>query len=157
MPPRPFLAVLAVVGALGVASAAAANAGDVDAYRAKVNRLCRTYTPQVHRLAGDIAGAKKAQDAHRLAYDIGALLGLQLKEGAQLERMPLPAGADSQLRSALRLLHDVDAQARRTLSSAVAGDSAGFAREMAKLTTLARPLNHRFDIAGLADCGSRQS
>jgi hypothetical protein len=146
------IAVTALVAALG-APAAEANFA---AYRAHVNGICRSYTPRFKNLEADMAKAKRAGDLHRYAYDFGTILGLTLAQGVRVEKTTVPADGRAKMAGPLRLLHAVDAQLRRTLAAATAGDQKGFAAQLTKLSKISAPLNHRFDAVGLQDCGSRQ-
>ena len=57
----------------------------------------------------------------------------------------------------MRLLHASDAQLRRAIAAATAGDQNGFKTELTKLAKVSAPLNRSFDSVGLQDCGSRQT
>ena len=68
----------------------------------------------------------------------------------------MPADGRARMAGPLRLLHAADAQLRRALAAATAGDQTGFAAQLTKLAKVSAPLNHSFDAVGLQDCGSRQ-
>ncbi len=146
------IAAAAPVATLG-ATAADANFA---AYRVHVNGICRSYTPKFKRLEADMAKAKRAGNLHRYAYDFGTILGLTLAQGVRVEKTPVPADGRGKMAGPLRLLHASDAQLRRTLAAATAGDQNGFAAQLKKLAKISAPLNHSFDAVGLQDCGSRQ-
>jgi hypothetical protein len=81
---------------------------------------------------------------------------LTLKEGMQVEGIPVPADARASMARPLQLLHNVDLQLRRVLSATLAADNASLQRKLATLSKMAAPLNHAFDAVDLQDCGSRQ-
>jgi hypothetical protein len=141
--------------ALAASNATAASA-NLTQYRAKVNALCRTYTPQLKRVEADMRAAQKAGNVQRAAFDVGVLIGASLAEGTRLERIPVPADARTVMARPLHLLRTVDAHARRLLQAATAGDQATTAAELKTIQRVAPPLNHAFDVAGLRDCGSNQ-
>ena len=136
------------------ASALPANAAQ---YRAHVNAICRSYTPRLKRVEAAASSARAAGDAHRYAYDIGVLVGITLAEGVRIEKTPVPSDAATRMARPLRLLHLVDAQLRRIVARALAGDLRGVLAQAAPLAKLQRPLNASFDAVGLRDCGSTQS
>src|SRR5438876_9452263 len=120
------------VGLVAAAGAAAADA-NFAAYQAHVNGICRSYTPKFKRVEADLAKAQRAGNSHRYAYDFGVILGLTLAQGVRVEKTPVPADGRRQMAGPLRLLRGVDAQLRKTLAAATAGDTNGF---KAQLTTL---------------------
>jgi hypothetical protein len=149
--------VLALVTALAAAAAATAAASNFAAYRAQVNGICRSYTPKFKKLEADMASAKRAGDVHRYAYDFGKILGMTLAQGVHVEKTPVPADGRARMAPTLRLLHASDAQLRRVILAATAGDQNGFKAELTKLAKVSAPLNRSFDSVGLQDCGSRQT
>jgi hypothetical protein len=149
--------VVALATALAAATAATAAASNLTAYRAQVNGICRSYTPKFRKLEADMANAKRAGDVHRYAYDFGKILGLTLAQGLRVEKTPVPADGRTRMAPTLRLLHAADAQLRRVILAATAGDQAGFKAELTKLAKVASPLNRSFDSVGLQDCGSNQT
>jgi hypothetical protein len=149
--------VVAVVTALVAAAAATAAPANFVQYRAQVNGLCRSYTPTFKKLQADMANAKRAGDVHRYAYDFGKILGLTLAQGLRIEKTPVPADGRSRMAPTLRLLRTADAQLRRAIQAATAGDANAFKTQLTRLAKVAAPLNHSFDSVGLQDCGSRQS
>ena len=140
---------------VGATGAAAADA-NFSAYRAHVNGICRSYTPKFKSLEADMAKAQHAGNAHRYAYDFGAILGLTLAQGVRVEKTPVPADGRARMARPLKQLHAADAQLRRTIAATTAGDASEFKSQLTKLARVAAPLNHSFDAVGLQDCGSRQ-
>jgi hypothetical protein len=149
--------VLTAVTALVVVASAAAAAATFAQYRAQVNGICRSYTPKFKKLEADMADAKRAGDVHRYAYDFGTILGLTLAQGVRVEKTPVPADGRARMAPTLRLLHAADAQLRRAIQAATAGDQNGFKTQLIKLAKVSAPLNRSFDSVGLQDCGSRQT
>jgi hypothetical protein len=145
--------------AVVAASAACATAApsNLTQYRSQVNALCRSYTPRMKRAEAAMLAAQKAGDAHKVAFQLGVLIGASLAEGIRVEATPLPADARTVMAKPLRLVRLVDSRGRTMLQAAVAGDQATFLSEAATLQRVAAPLNHAFDAAGLRDCGSNQT
>ena len=146
------LASVALVAATGAAAADA----NFTAYRAHVNGICRSYTPKFKSLEADMAKAQRAGNTHRYAYDFGTILGLTLAQGVRVEKTPVPADGRARMAGPLRILHTSDAQLRRAIAAASAGDENGFKSQLTRLAKVSAPLNHSFDAVGLQDCGSRQ-
>ena len=154
-----FVAAGVCIATLSAAMSTAASARPENAalYRAHVNAICRSYTPRLKRVEAAASSARAAGDAHRYAYDIGVLVGISLAEGVRIEKTPVPSDAATRMARPLRLLHLVDAQLRRIVARALAGDLRGVLAQAAPLAKLQRPLNSSFDAVGLRDCGSDQS
>jgi hypothetical protein len=148
------------LGLISVAlvTAAGAEAADANfaAYRTHVNGICRSYTSRFKGLEADMAKAQRAGNSHRYAYDFGTILGLTLAQGARVEKTPVPSDGRTRMAAPLRILHASDAQLRRTIAAATAGDASRFKSQLTKLAKVSAPLNHSFDAVGLQDCGSRQ-
>ena len=104
---------LAAVTALLAASATSAATANFTQYRARVNGICRSYTPKFKKLEADMATAKRAGDVHRYAYDFGKILGMGLAQGVTVEKTPVPADGRARMAPTLRLLHASDAQLRQ--------------------------------------------
>lgn len=153
------------VGVLGTAfaivavSAACAIAApsNLTQYRSQVNALCRSYTPRMKRAEAAMLAAQKAGDAHKVAFQLGVLIGASLAEGIRVEATPVPADARTVMAKPLHLLLLVDSRGRTMLQAAVAGDQATFLSEAAALQRVGAALNRAFDAAGLRDCGSNQT
>jgi hypothetical protein len=147
-------AALAIGAGAGRAATAPATAAQ---YRTQVNALCRSYTPKLKQVEGDMARAKAAGNGQVYLHDFGVLVGMSLVEGRRVERAPLPQTGAAVFVKPLRLLHAVDGHLQQMIGSIVAGDGAGLLRESAALSKIAAPLNPLLDAAGLRDCGSNQT
>ncbi|HEX6789041.1 MAG TPA: hypothetical protein VF091_07350 [Gaiellaceae bacterium] len=144
----------AVLIALACVASAAAS---VATYRAHVNGICRGYTPQLKQIEADAKAAERTKNVAKVYYELGAGIGLGLREDAAVEAVPVPTGLASQMTPILRQLRTIDGHGRRLLTLARAGNLQGVLTESATITTLGRPLDGMLDRAGLADCGSKQS
>jgi hypothetical protein len=160
---RRFLVFLLLVTACAATAAnvgvadSAASSGDAAAYRNRVNRICRSYTPKMKKLQTDALAAKRAGDNRRLAFTVGLSFGLALREDKEIESVPVPSELQRLMAPRLRALKTADATIRRFLAAVRVGDQAGAVAALRKIETLARPLNAMFDSAGLRDCGSNQT
>jgi hypothetical protein len=146
---------LAIVVALLAASAAAASTPTQ--YRAKVNGICRGYTPKLKSLQTAMQKAEKAKDNTALGIALGKFLVYGLAQDVQVEAQPVPAALRARMAPILTLMRTIDSHVRAAIRDAEAGNGAGLSAELTKITTLAKPLNAKLDAAGLRDCGSNQS
>jgi hypothetical protein len=151
-----YVAVIVTV-ALGVVAPSAASAQTPVAYRAQLNHLCRGYTPKLRADQKAMQTAAKVKDWKAYGFALGHYLALALAQDRQIESTPVPSAMRKQMTPILRLLRKADGHARLALRKAAMGDSRGMVAELDKISTLAQPLNGRFDRAGLRDCGSNQS
>jgi len=151
-----FLAVIAIA-ALGVVAPSAAPAQSPSAYRAQLNRHCRTFTPKFKRIEANLKKAVSTKDPKLLAAALGLGLALNLKQDAYIEKVPVPAAMRSQMVPTLRLLKTVDRHARLALLYANKKDLQRFMTEIKEIDRLVPLLNKRLDRAGLRDCGSNQA
>jgi hypothetical protein len=151
-----FLAVIATA-ALGVVAPSAAVAQSPAAYRAQLNRHCRTFTPKFKRIEANLKKAVSTKDPKLLAAALGLGLALNLKQDAYIEKVPVPAAMRTQMVPTLRLLRTVDRHARLALLDADKKDLQGFMTEIKEIDRLGPRLNKRLDRAGLRDCGSNQA
>jgi hypothetical protein len=151
-----YLAVIATA-ALGVFAPSAALAQSPSAYRAQLNRHCRTFTPKFKRIEANLKKAVSTKDPKLLAAALGLGLALNLKQDAYIEKVPVPAAMRTQMGPTLRLLRTVDRHARLALLDANKKDLQRFMTEIKAIDRLVPLLNKRFDRAGLRDCGSNQA
>ena len=151
-----YLAVIATA-ALGVVAPSAAVAQTPSAYRAQLNRHCRTFTPKFKRIEANLKKAVSTKDPKLLAAALGLGLALNLKQDAYIEKVPVPAAMRTQMVPTLRLLRTVDRHARLALLDANKKDLQGFMAEIKEIDRLVPLLNKRLDRAGLRDCGSSQA
>jgi len=150
------LAVIACA-ALGVVAPSAAVAQSPSAYRAQLNRHCRTFTPKFKQVEANLRRAVSTKDPKLLASALGQGLALNLKQDAYIERVPVPAAMHAQMVPTLRLLRAVDKHARLALLDANTRNIQGFMAEVKAIERAVRVLNKRLDRAGLRDCGSSQA
>jgi hypothetical protein len=149
-------ATLLATALLGACSCAAADAASPSAYKAQVNALCRTYTPKLQQVEADALAAKRANNVHRLFYDLGYAVALALREDRAIEAMPVPGALQAQMRPILSAFKRVDTHATRFIADAQANDLNGALAELKPIDSLSAPMNRLLDRAGLPDCGSRQ-
>lgn len=150
-------ATLFATALLGACScAAAAGATSPAAYKVQVNALCRTYTPKLQRVEADALAAKRANNVHRLFYDLGYAVALALREDRAIEAIPVPAALQSQMGPILSAFKRVDTHATRFIADAQANDLNAALAELKPIDSLSAPMNRLLDRAGLPDCGSRQ-
>ena len=151
-----YLAVIAAA-ALGVVAPPVATAQSPSAYRAQLNRHCRTFTPKFKRIEADLKKAVSTKDPKLLANALGQGLALNLKQNAYIERAPVPVAMRTQMVPTLRVLRTVDRHARLALRNGNNGNGRGFRTELEAVNRLVPTLNKRLDRAGLRDCGSNQA
>src|SRR3954451_12476302 len=150
------LAVIASA-ALGVVAPSTAFAQSPSAYRAQLNRHCRTFTPKFKQVEANVKRAVATKDPKLLASALGRGLVLNLNQDAYIEKIPVPAALHTQMAPILRLLRTVDRHARLALLDANTHSVQGFMTEVKAIERAVSVLNKRLDRAGLRDCGSNQA
>jgi len=147
---------LTLVGALLAATAATAALTPTQ-YRAKVNAMCRSYTPKMKAQERAMTAAQKANKPQDYGVALGKLLVYTLQEDAKLESTPVPTTLHAQLTPIITTLKKADAHIRAAIRAAANGDTNGLATQLKAAGTVASGLNAKLDAAGLRDCGSRQT
>jgi hypothetical protein len=129
------------------------------AYRAKLNAVCRTFTPRMRADWAKIAKAEKAKDWETYGYFYAHNLVLILAQDVLIEAVSAPAQMRREMLPILRMLAAGDCHIRLALRAAQKGDSKRFMAEANTLskTVPEKKLNRLLDAAGLGDCGSNQS
>jgi hypothetical protein len=149
--------VLTCLAAAALAVPASAARADRAAYVSRVNAVCRSFTPKMKTAETAGKAAYAAGNARRYAYELGVVLGLSLKEGDEVEHVPVPADFAKAMARPLAGLERVAAAERTVLARALAGDEAGFIVAFSHLSAVGSPLNRELDAVGLRDCGSNQT
>lgn len=153
---RRFLALL-VVGLLAVGAQSAAAAQSPSAYRAQLNRLCRSYTPKLKADQQTMQAALKAQHAKVFGAALADLMRLTLEQDARIRRTPVPPALRAQMAPILRLFRIADTHVRRAATYGSKGNVRGVLAELQQVAKITPELNRRLDRAGLRDCGSNQT
>jgi hypothetical protein len=138
-------------------AASAATAATPAQYRAKVNGICRGYTPRLKALEATMTKAQKAKDSTALGVALGKFLVYGLAQDLQVAAVAVPVSLRAHVTPALTLMKTVDVHVRAAIRDAGAGDGAGIAAQLTTISKLAKPLNAKLDAARLRDCGSNQS
>jgi hypothetical protein len=139
-----------------VSATAAGSATTPATYRAQVNGICRTYTPFIKREEAAATAAQAAKNMPALGVALGHIQRLALAQDQHIEAVAVPAALHRQLAPILSLLQQIDLHLRSGISKLLAGDGKGWAAELDAAGSLSRPLDAKFDAAGLRDCGSNQ-
>jgi hypothetical protein len=150
------LLVTALLVAL-LAAGAASAATTPTQYRAKVNGICRGYTPRLKALETAMTKAENAKDGLALGVALGKFLVYGLAQDLQVEAVTVPVALRARMAPILALMKRIDTHVRSALRRAVAKDGPGLSAQLNAISTLAKPLNAKLDAAGLRDCGSNQS
>jgi hypothetical protein len=147
---------LTIVAALVTAGTAAAALTPAQ-YRAKLNTVCRGYTPKMKRQESAMAAAQKAGKPQAYGVALGKLLVLALAEDLQIETTPVPAAMHAQMTPIITTLKKADVHIKAAIRYAVAGNAKGMAAQLSAAGDVAKGLNAKLDAAGLRDCGSNQT
>jgi hypothetical protein len=147
---------LTIVAALVAASTAAAALTPTQ-YRAKLNTVCRGYTPKMKQQERAMAAAQKAGKPEAYGVALGKLLVLALAEDLQIETTPVPTAMHAQMTPIITTLKKADLHIRASIRYAAAGNAKGMAAQLAAAGDVAKGLNAKLDAAGLRDCGSNQT
>jgi hypothetical protein len=148
------LTLLAMLIALLVATSA--TAATPAQYRAKVNSICRTYTPTFKKLEATMTKAQKANDGQAYGIALGQLLVLGLVQDARIEREPVPLALRVQMTPIITRYKKIDAHIRAALAAAKANDPTRMGAELTAAGKIGAGFNAKLDAAGLRDCGSNQ-
>jgi hypothetical protein len=150
------LVFLTILASLVVASAAVA-ALTPSQYRAKLNAVCRGYTPKLSEQERAMTAAKKANDGHAYGVALGRLLVLTLAEDSKIESTPVPLPLRVRMTPIVAALKKADMHIRVAIFDATAGDTKGLVAQLTAAASAAKGLNAKLDAAGLRDCGSNQT
>lgn len=134
------LAALVLFLAAGVASGATPKQ-----YTARMNAICRSYTPQLHREEKNltIAGLRR-------------LATLAVKEDTELLAQPVPTRLRTPMAPLLAQLRLYDREAHRARNAARAGNRKLTFRYLDRMLSAESVLDRRFNAEGLRACGSEQ-
>ena len=141
---------------MALLAVAAASASTPRAYRAKLNGICRGYTPKFKSFESALTKAEANKDGYAYGVALGKLIALGLQQDTQLEAVPVPARFSVRMRPILTRLRTIDVHLKRAVLDAAHGDPQGMLAEITSVNTVGKPLNHLLDTAGLRDCGSNQ-
>jgi hypothetical protein len=147
---------LTVVVAL-VAATAATAALTPTQYRAKLNTMCRGFTPKMKTQERAMTAAQKANNPTAYGQALGKLLLYTLQEDAKIESTAVPPAMRAQMTPIITTLKKADAHIRTAIQDALNNDPKGLAAQLKAASTVAAGLNAKLDAAGLRDCGSRQT
>ena len=147
---------LTVVLAL-IAATAATAALTPTQYRAKLNAMCRGFTPKMKTQERAMTAAQKANNPTAYGQALGKLLLYTLQEDAKIESTAVPTAMRTQMTPIITTLKKADAHIRAAIQDAVNNDAKGLAAQLKAAGTVATGLNAKLDAAGLRDCGSRQT
>jgi hypothetical protein len=148
------LTLLTAVIALLVASTATASTPAQ--YRAKVNSICRSYTPTLNKFEAEMTQSEKANNQQAYGIALGKLLVLGLVQDARIEKEPIPTALHAQMTPIITRYKKIDLHVRAALAAAQANDPKGMTTQLNVATTIAAGFNAKLDAAGLRDCGSNQ-
>jgi hypothetical protein len=148
------LTLLTALIALLVASAATASTPAQ--YRAKVNSICRTYTPTFKKLEATMKQSEKANNQRAYGLALGKLLVLGLVQDARIEKEPIPAALRAQMTPIVTRFKKIDLHVRAALAAAQANDPKAMSTQLHAASTIGAGFNAKLDAAGLRDCGSNQ-
>lgn len=146
-----------IVTVLVLGTAAAASGATPAAYRASLNRMCRSYTPALTKLQAAMTAAEKRKDGRAYGIYLGEALVLTLQQDGRIERTPVPAPLRATMTPIIRTLKLADAHIRLAVDDALRSNSTGMLAELKKVAAVAGTMNQRLDRAGLRDCGSNQA
>src|SRR5438067_6680440 len=87
----PRMKLLALVSLVALLAVGAASAATPTQYRAKVNAICRGYTPTAKILESQMTKAQAANDAVAWGVALGKLLVLDLAQHSRIQAIAVPA------------------------------------------------------------------
>lgn len=145
---------LALAVLVALCAAAGANAAPATEYKAKINGICRTYTPKFKRLEATMRVAQGAKNLPAYGVAFGKLLVTDLAQDAAIEKVFVPVALRPQMTPILALVKKIDGYVRHALKNPGVSDPVGMTVELTKVNPFADKLNKRFDAAGIRACGS---
>jgi hypothetical protein len=134
-------------------AAAAAQAATPAQYKARVNAVCRAYTPQLKKLQTAMTGAEASNDDKTFRAAVKRLMTLGLAQNRRLEAIPVPPALAPKVKPLLAQLRKIDAQARLALVAARTGTTTDILTHLLTIASLGTPLDTRLAALGLRDCG----
>ena len=140
-----------------IAATAATAALTPTQYRAKLNAMCRGFTPKMKTQERAMTAAQKANNPQAYGQALGKLLVYTLQEDANIESTPVPAAMRTQMTPIITTLKKADTHIRAAIQAAINNNAQGLTTQLKAAGTVAKGLNAKLDAAGLRDCGSRQT
>jgi hypothetical protein len=150
-----FLLSLAVTASVVLSDALAAAPAPAG-YRAKLDALCRSYTPKLESLDRRMTRAARANEYPVAVDALRRRLMLVLAEDARIAKVPVPDEMRAQVRPLLVLLRTADVHMRRALGKAGAGNDLEFFGEITKLDQVDSKIGKRFDRLGVSECAKHR-
>jgi hypothetical protein len=138
------LALLAALVALLAATAASASTHAQ--YKAKLDAICRSYTPKLHR---EQTHLDTPQGLARLAT-------LAVAQDDALLKQRVPTALVKSMRPLFVQLRLFDREAKAALRAAHSGEPAASLHYLLRMQAALRPLDKLFDSRGLRACGTEQ-
>jgi hypothetical protein len=148
-----LVTILASLVAVGTAAAALTPTQ----YRAKLNAVCRGYTPKMKAQENAMTAAQKANDPKAYGIALGKLLLLTLAEDARIETTAVPVSLRTTMTPIITTLKKADAHIKAAIIAAANGNAKGMSAQLSAAGSVAKGLNAKLDAAGLRDCGSHQT
>jgi ribosomal protein L17 len=150
-------ALILTIAAALIGAAAATAALTPTQYRAKLNAVCRGFTPKMKTQERAMTAAQKANNPQAYGQALGKLLLYTLQEDSKIESTAVPAAMRTQMTPIITTLKKADAHIRAAIQDAINNDPQGLAAQLKAAGAVASGLNTKLDAAGLRDCGSRQT
>jgi len=145
-------AAVAIASVSGQAFASSSPSG----YRAKLNGICRGYTPKFKKLEA-AADAAAASDSASFGTHLGRMMVLALEQDYRVTRVPVPATLAGTMKPIFGLLDQADRHVMKAIGYANRGNGQGMVAELTAMGKLAPRINRLYDAAGLRACGSKQT
>jgi hypothetical protein len=151
-----FVILAVVTGLLAGAAATTASAATPVQYRAKLNAICRSFTPRLRDTQATMAAATVSRRTKRFESALRRYLLLSLRQNHQLEGIPVPASLQTQMKPLFTQMKKVDPHIRKALLHSRAGHVTATRSQLKTMSKIGQTLPGQLDAAGLLDCGSNQ-
>src|SRR3954465_1835587 len=122
------LALVVLVGAL-VSAVQTAAAATPAAYRAQLNRICRSYTPKLKADQQTMQAALKANHTKVFGAALADLMRRTLEQDAKIRRTPVPTALRARMRPILELFRTSDIHIRLAADHGSKGNVRGVLAE----------------------------
>jgi hypothetical protein len=143
--------VVVMTVALSVA-ACGSSAPTAAAYNSQANKICQMYSAKLKSVGADLALAKS--NSKKFKSDLAGALTEVEQSSSQLQDLTRPNGENRALTQAFNAQNIQIKNLRDVLNASKKGNEKAVAMAETAFEESEAPLNQKFDVLGLTECGS---
>jgi len=143
-----------LISLVGLLVTGAATAATPATYRAKVNGICRGYTPALKQFAKQIDQADAAKDYQTWGVAVNKFLTRELAQDKRIEAVSVPDSLQAKMKPILTRMTKIDSHARAALADQKTGKANAMVSELLTIGELETPLIRALVSVSLRDCAS---